>query len=276
MNAHLAMPLMTLPFRALCVLLFAGLLWAALYRLRLRQVAREFERALDARAAERTRIARDLHDTLLGTFNGLLLHLEAASVLFQTRPAEAKKTLDGTIARAARAINEGRQALQGLRNSVAVPIDLAEAIGRLREEIFPPTAGAESGPSASSLPQPIAFGVVVEGDRRLLHPFVRDEVYRIVAEALRNAFQHSHGTQVEVELRFDVRQFSLLIRDDGRGIDPQVLASGGRVGHFGLKGMYERAELAGGKLRLWSARGVGTELEVTIPGVRAYAGTAMR
>jgi signal transduction histidine kinase len=267
MNAHAAMPLML----CLGVVALAGLLWAV-YRLRLRQVAREFERTLDARAAERTRIARDLHDTLLGSFNGLLLQLEAASILFETRPAEAKQTLDNTIAKAAQAIDEGREAVRGLRSSVAEPNDLEEAIGRFAEEISPRSARAE--PGAGSEPQPIAFRLVVEGATKRLHPIVRDEVYRIAREALRNAFQHSHGTQTEVELRYHVRQFRLRIRDDGLGVDPQILASGGRDGHFGLKGMHERAEFAGGKLRVWSARGVGTELEVTIPGTRAYTGTA--
>jgi signal transduction histidine kinase len=267
MKAYAGMPLWSVAF---CMLILAGLLWG-LYRLRLRQVAREFEQALDARAAERTRIARDLHDTLLGSFNGLLLHLEAASILFQTRPDEAKQTLDSTIARAARAINEGREAVQGLRNSVAEPNDLAEAIGRLAEEIFP--AWARPEPGAGSEPLPIAFRFVAEGPRRHLHPIVRGEVYRIAKEALRNAFQHSHGTRIEVELRYRVRQFRLRIRDDGQGIDPQILASGGREGHFGLRGMHERAELVGGRLGVWSARGAGTELELTIPGARAYTGT---
>jgi signal transduction histidine kinase len=268
MKAHAGMPLW---FLTVCVLVLAGLLWG-LYRLRLRQLAREFAQTLDARVAERTRIARDLHDTLLGSFNGLLLHLEAASVLFQTRPAEAKQTLDSTIAQAARAINEGREAVQGLRSSVTGPNDLTEAIGRLAEEISP--AWARPQPGAGSEPRPIAFGLVVEGGRRHLHPIVRCEVYRIAKEALRNAFQHSHGTQIEVELRYHVRQFRLRIRDDGRGVDPQILASGGLKGHFGLKGMHERAELAGGRLRVWSVPGAGTELELTIPGARAYAATA--
>ena len=264
MNAHAAMPLML----CLGVVTVAGLLWA-LHRLRQRQVAREFERTLDARAAERTRIARDLHDTLLGSFNGLLLHLEAASLLFQTQPAAAKQTLDSTIAKAAQAINEGREAVRGLRSSVGEPNDLEAAIGRFAEEISPRWPRAE--PGAGSEAQPIAFRLVVEGVTRPLHPIVQDEVYRIAREALRNAFQHSHGTQAEVELRYHVRQFRLRIRDDGRGVDPQILASGGREGHFGLKGMHERAEFAGGKLRVWSSQGAGTELEVTIPGARAYA-----
>jgi signal transduction histidine kinase len=103
-----------------------------------------------------------------------------------------------------------------------------------------------------------------------LHPIVRDEVFRIAAEALRNAYQHSHGEQVEVELRYDPRQFRLRVRDDGQGIDPLLLASGGREGHFGLRGMRERAKLVGGKLTIWSAPGSGTEVEATIPASRAY------
>jgi signal transduction histidine kinase len=276
MNAHAGIILApafwhTPWFRAVCVVVLTGLLWA-FYRMRLRHLAREFERTLNARVAERIRIARDLHDTLLGSFNGLLFHLEAASILFQTRPAEAKRTLDSTIAQAARVINEGREAVQGLRSSVAPSNDLAKAIGRLAKEISPSTA-APTEPSAASEPQPAAFRVIVEGASRRLHPIVWDEVYRIATEALRNAFQHSRGTRIEVELRFLVRQFRLRIRDDGLGVDAQILASGGRDGHFGLKGMHERAELAGGKLTVWSAQGVGTELELTIPGARAYSGT---
>ena len=235
------------------VLSFAALFWAV-HRARLRHVARELELTLDARIAERTRIARDLHDTLLGSFNGLLMHLEAASLLFPTQPMEAKRTLDSTIARAARVIDEGREALEGLRHSSAASNDLATTIARLCEEF----------------PQPISFRVDVEGTPRPLQPIVTDEVYRIAAEALRNAFQHSNGTRVEAELSYLARQFRLRVRDNGRGIANKVLVSQGREKHFGLKGMHERAALAGGKLALWSAPGAGTELELTIPGTRAY------
>jgi signal transduction histidine kinase len=279
MNAHAGIILTpafwhTLWFRAVCAVVLAGLPWA-FYRMRVRHVAREFERTLDARVAERTRIARDLHDTLLGSFDGVLLHLEAASILFQTRPAEAKRTLDSTIAQAARVINEGREAVQGLRSSVAPSDDLAKAIGRLAEELSP-SGAARPEPGTGGEPQPAAFRVLVEGAGRRLHPIVRDEVYRIATEALRNAFQHSRGTRIEVDICYHVRQFRLRIRDDGLGVDAQILASEGRDGHFGLKGMHERAELAGGKLTVWSAPGAGTELELTIPGARAYSGTRKR
>ena len=87
-------------------------------------------------------------------------------------------------------------------------------------------------------------GVDVEGAVRPLHPIVRDEVYRIAGEAMRNAFQHSQSTHVGVELRYDKRQFCLRIRDKGKGIDTNVLAEWGREGHYGLRGMRERADLS--------------------------------
>lgn len=253
----------TLWFPLIGVLSFAALLWAV-YRYRLRHLAREVELTLEARIAERARIARDLHDTLLGSLNGLLMHLEAASLLFPTRPHEAKQTLDSTIARVARVIDEGRKALEGLRRPVTPSHDLAILIGRLREEIAP----AATNPS-----HPIAFHVEVEGAPRPLHSIVSDEVYRIACEALRNAFQHAHCTQVEVELSYHSREFRLRVRDDGQGFDSETLASRRRQGHFGLKSMQERAELAGGKFTVWSALGAGTELELTIPATRAYTAT---
>ena len=219
--------------------------------------------ALQARIAERTRIARDLHDTLLGSFNALLIHLEAASILFQSQPAAAKRSLDNTIAQAARVINEGREAVEGLRSSAIQSIDLAATIERLPEEIS----------SLSGASRPIAFRVEVDGIPRHLHPTVTSEVYGIAREALRNAFQHSRGTRIDVELSYHALHFRLRIRDDGQGLDAETLASRGREGHFGLKGMHERAELVGGKLTLLSARGAGAEWELTIPGAHAYPDT---
>jgi signal transduction histidine kinase len=103
-----------------------------------------------------------------------------------------------------------------------------------------------------------------------LHPVLRDEVYRIAAEALRNAFQHAHARQIEVEIGYGEKEFTLHLRDDGSGIDPEVLSGTGRKGHFGLHGMRERAELAGGELAIWSEVASGTELELSIPASKAY------
>src|SRR5262249_30289989 len=102
------------------------------------------------------------------------------------------------------------------------------------------------------------FLVHVEGTPRDLAPLVRDEVYRIAGEALHNAFLHAHAGRIEVEIRYDQRQLRLRIRDNGKGIDPQVLNEGGRAGHHGLPGMYERAKLVGSKLAVWSELDAGT------------------
>jgi signal transduction histidine kinase len=235
------------------------LLWA-LYRLRLRQVAQQFSMRLEERVGERTRIARDLHDTLLQSFHGLLLRFQAVSNLLLTRPAEAKQTLDSAIDQAAQAITEGRDAVQGLRSSTVVTNDLACAITTLGQEL----AGGETNPNAAE------FHVQVEGTTRDLHPILRDEVYRIAGEAVRNAFKHAQARRIEVELRYDERQFRLRVRDDGKGIDPKLMNEDGRPGHYGLRGMRERAKLLGGKLAVWSELDSGTELELRIPASRAY------
>jgi signal transduction histidine kinase/ligand-binding sensor domain-containing protein len=246
-------------FRLSCVAAFLALLWG-LYQLRLQQLAREFNAGLEARVNERTRIARDLHDTLLQSFHGLLLRFQAVSNLLPTRPAEAKQTLDSAIDQAAQAITEGRDAVQGLRSSTVVTNDLACAITTLGQEL----AGSETNPNAAE------FHVEMEGTTRDLHPILRDEVYRIAGESVRNAFKHAQARRIEVEIRYDERQFRLRVRDDGKGIDPKLMNEDGRTGHYGLRGMRERAKLLGGKLAVWSELDSGTELELRIPASRAY------
>jgi signal transduction histidine kinase len=118
--------------------------------------------------------------------------------------------------------------------------------------------------------------VAVEGETRELHPILRDEIYKIAAEALRNAFRHAHAGRVEVEIRYDTEQFRLRVRDDGKGIDPKVLATQGPEGHYGLRGMPERAALIGGKLAVWSEVGAGTEVELGLPARIAYATSRRR
>jgi signal transduction histidine kinase len=115
-----------------------------------------------------------------------------------------------------------------------------------------------------------AFRLQVEGAARELAPLVRDEIYRIAIESLRNAFKHAQARQIEVAIYYDRRQLRMRIRDDGKGIDQKVLKEGGRKGHHGLPGMHERAKLAGGELAVWSKLDSGTELELTIPGAIAY------
>jgi signal transduction histidine kinase len=113
--------------------------------------------------------------------------------------------------------------------------------------------------------------VEVEGESRDLPPLVRDEVYRIACEGLRNAFRHAQASRIEVEIRYGQRQFRLRVADNGKGIDKTVLSTGERAGHHGLPGMNERAQLAGGKLSVWSKLDSGTEIDLTIPASIAYA-----
>jgi signal transduction histidine kinase len=227
----------------------------------MRQVQHAFDLTLEARVGERTRIARELHDTLLQSFHGLLLRFQTSSHLLPERPAEAKDRLDSAIAHAAKAITEGRDAVQALRASTVEHDDLVVAIRTLGDELA----------ADASVDRPPTFRVGVEGEARDLRPMVRDEIYKIAAEALRNAFRHAEAGRVEVEIRYDDKEFRLRLRDDGKGIDPVVLASQGIEGHYGLRGMPERAALVGGKVAVWSEAGVGTEVELRIPGRAVYA-----
>jgi signal transduction histidine kinase/streptogramin lyase len=255
----------TIWFRVSCVGGFVLLLWA-LYQLRLQQLERQFGMQVEARVNERTRIARDLHDTLLQSFHGLILRFQAATNLLPERPAEAKQRFESAIDQAAQAVTEGRDAVQGLRSSTVETNDLAMAISALGEEL------AADGTIADSA----LFRMAVEGTPRNLHPILRDEVYRIAGETLRNAFRHAQARQIEVEIHYDARQFRLRVRDDGKGIDPEILGEDPRPGHFGLHGMRERAKIVGGQLDVWSELDSGTEVELSIPASRAYATPSTR
>jgi signal transduction histidine kinase/ligand-binding sensor domain-containing protein len=246
-------------FRALCATAFLVLLWGA-YQYRVQRLHHDFEMTLEARIGERTRIARDLHDTMLQGFHGLLLRFQTVSILLPERPIEAKEKLDSAIEQAAGAITEGRDAVQGLRASTVERNDLALAISTLGEEFE----------NDSSNHRPATFRVSVEGQARDLHPILRDEIYKIAAEALRNAFHHAQAKQVEVEIRYDHDQFRLRVRDDGKGMDAAVLSSHGLEGHYGLRGMRERATLIQGKLAVWSEVDEGTEVELRVPASAAY------
>ena len=215
---------------------------------------------LDERVSERTRIARELHDTLLQSFQGLMLRFQSARHLLPEHPAEAVEALDGALDRADQAIAEGRDAIQNLRSSTTVSNELAQAITSLAEEL---TSGADGEKSSAT------FRISVEGSPRDLHPIVRDDIHRIAREALRNAFRHAQAAHIEAEVTYGVREVRLRIRDDGKGIDTKHL-SAGRARHWGLAGMRERAEQIGARLNLWSKVGAGTEVELRIPGSVAY------
>jgi signal transduction histidine kinase/ligand-binding sensor domain-containing protein len=246
-------------FFAVCVAAFLAMIWG-IYELRVRQLAHQFNMRLEERVAERTRIARDLHDTLLQSFQALLLRFQAGINMLAQRPADARRVLEDAVDRASQAIAEGRDAIGNLRMSTVQKNDLAVAIKTIAEELA--RAQDNQGPTQ--------FQVLVEGMPRELHPILRDEVYRLATEALRNAFRHAAAQHIEVEIRYDEKYFRLRVRDDGKGIPSEVLSGRGREGHYGLPGMRERVKLVGGKLTIWTELGSGTEIEIIIPGARAY------
>lgn len=255
----------TIWFALACVAVLLGLLWTG-YQLRIRQLAHQFNMTLDARVTERTRIARELHDTLLQSFQGLLLRFQSVLKMLPERPAEARQRLESALDQAAAAITEGRDAVQGLRSSAVQTNDLANGIFAIGQEL---TAVATASDS------PI-IDVDVQGVPRNLNPIVRDEAYRIAGEALRNAFHHAEARRIGVEIRYDKRQFSVQVRDDGKGFEEKSVTRAALAGHFGLPGMRERAEVVGGRLEVWSKINSGTQIQLSIPGAIAYDGSRRR
>jgi signal transduction histidine kinase/ligand-binding sensor domain-containing protein len=248
----------TVWFRIAAMLCVAAAAWAA-HRVRMMQVAHQLSVRFEARVTERTRIARELHDTLLQGFHGLLLRFQGATNALPEGPAKTR--FESAIDLAAQAIAEARDAVQGLRSSAIETNDLAAAITSLGQALAADDTTANSA----------VLHVAVEGTPRNLHPILRDELYRIAGEALRNAFRHAQARQIEVEIRYDEHQLRLRVRDDGKGMAPQVPVEQGTSGHFGLPGMHERATLVGGRLDIWSDINSGTEVELRVPGVVAYA-----
>jgi signal transduction histidine kinase/ligand-binding sensor domain-containing protein len=246
-------------FRVCCALAVLLVIWMV-YQLRLEQLKHEFNAALDARVDERTRIARELHDTLLQSFNSLLLRFQSASNILPGRPDEAKQRIDSAVDQASEAITEGRDAVHQLRSGALSSVDLDQAISNFAKEFL-----------GASAVEPIPeLQVLVEGIPQSLNPIVRDEVYRIGVEALRNAIRHANAARIEVEIRYGEDQLRFRIRDNGKGINPVLLARENIPGHWGLRGMRERVKLVGGTFEVWSQLEIGTEVELNIPATTAY------
>jgi len=235
-------------FRSLCIGSVIFLVWA-IYRLRVRQVANAMSVRFDERLAERTRMARELHDTLLQTIQGSKLVADDAleKSADSDRMRRALEQLSGWLGRAA---EEGRAALNSLRTSTTQRNDLAEGFQRAIQEC--------------RLHSPIEASFAVAGETQDMHPVVRDEVFRIGYEAIRNACAHSHGSRMEVELTY-AQDLTLRVADNGVGIASSVLDQG-RDGHFGLQGMRERAARIGAKLEIVSSAESGTQVTAVVPG----------
>jgi len=244
----------TIWFRVLMVAVFLISL-ALIYQLRLRQVARQVRVRMEERLEERERIARDLHDTLLQSVQGLILKFHAG-IKQIPRDTPAYDALEKTLDHADEVLAEGRDRVRNLRTTTIPFGGLPAAFKRLVEET----------PQADD----VTFKTVVEGSVRELHPVVSEECYCVGREAIVNALTHSGGHKVEVEITYDSGQFRLRVRDNGRGFDPKILEEGGRPNHWGLQGMRERADKIGAQLKLWSRQATGTEVELIVPGATAY------
>ena len=223
---------------------------------------RQFALALGSRLDERMRIARELHDTLLQSFHGLMFQFQAARNLLPRKPESAMQALDEAILATEQALAEGRDdAIHGLRPELAAEHDLAELLT---------VAGQELTSTGNTNGQAPGFRVIVEGKPKKLAAELQDEIYRIGREVIRNAFHHADASHIEVEIRYDERELRLRIRDDGKGIDSNNLHANGSSGHWGLQGIRERAERIGSRLEFWSEAGAGTEVELRIPAAMAY------
>jgi signal transduction histidine kinase len=226
----------------------------ALYRRRMYQLHTQLTLRFEERLAERTRIAQDLHDTLLQGLVSASMQLHVAND--HLAPDSPAKPLVGRVMQLmSQVIDEGRDAVRGLRSTSGNADGLEKAFSRAAQEF-----GNE---------QVNDYRVIVEGAPRELHPIIRDEAYRIGREALANAFRHSHASKIEVELEYAAKHLRILVRDDGAGIDQQVLQTG-KDGHWGLAGMRERAESIGARLKVLSRTNAGTEVELLIPSHVAY------
>lgn len=223
------------------------------YRWRMRQLARQLNLRFEERLAERTRIAQELHDTLLQGLLSISMQVHvAADQLPSGSPAQA--TLNRVKQLMSQVIEEGRNTIRGLRSSIHNPDDLITSFSQIPRELD--EVGAN-------------FRLVVEGGTARLRPAVRDEVYRIGREALVNAFRHSQASAITLYLEYAADELRILVEDNGCGIDSQIVNSG-RDGHWGLSGMRERAEKIGARFKLMSRPGIGTEVELRVPDHAAF------
>jgi signal transduction histidine kinase len=233
------------------------LLLAAIYFLRVRQIVQEVRTRLEERMSERERIARELHDTLLQGFQGLILRFHAVAVKIPSSEP-TRQMLEKALERADEVLVQGRDCVNDLRVMSDLSTDLSQALARAGRELV---LDNDTG---------IDFTVAVDGNPQTLHPIVQNEVLSIGREALANAFHHAEAKHVEIEIAYRRDEIRLRLRDDGRGIEKAFLEGDGKKGHWGIRGMRERAQKIGSHLTIFSRPGAGTEVELRVPGALAY------
>jgi len=241
-------------FKSLCALAVLAACWLA-YRLRLRRLIAQLALRMEERVNERERIARELHDTLLQSVQGLILHVHAAAMRLP-EPEPVRAMIEKALSRADDVLHEGRDRVRDLRSADAEGLSLAQALVE---------AGASARPPDAAPPR-----LTVVGKVRPLHPAIQQETLAIAGEAIANAYRHAGASLIEVHLLYCARELRLSIRDDGAGLPPEVLSAGGREDHWGLSGMRERARRIKAKLTLRSEPGGGTEWLLVLPGSICY------
>ncbi len=241
-------------FRGLAGMVCVFLL-IAYFRSRMQRLTKEMNVRFEERLAERTRIAQELHDSLLQGFVGVSMQL---AVAVEQLPADSpvRPQLKRVVKLIGQVVEEGRNTVQGLRASNNDDFaNLEQQFSQLRQDL--------------DVNGQIDFRVIVEGAPKPLCPAIADEVYHICREALVNAFNHSKANKIEVEIEYAAREYRILVRDNGIGIDPQILQTGSER-HWGLSGMRERAEKVGAKLKVSSRAKAGTEISVSVPNHLAF------
>jgi signal transduction histidine kinase len=238
-----------------CSAAAALLLGWIIYQLRIRKLAAIMSARFDERLVERTRLARELHDTLLQTIQAS--KMAADSVLNQSadlvRMSSAMERVSGWLGQA---MEEARTALRSLRSSTIETKDLASSLQEAMDNCLPHGY------------MKVEFSIT--GAPRQMHPIVGDEIYRIGCEAIRNASMHSKGSSLVVELVYG-QDLLLRVADNGKGIEPEIAATG-KKGHFGLQGMRERAARIGAKLNIVTSTASGTEISLVVPGRSVFRG----
>ena len=241
-------------FKTLCGLLLLAACWW-LYRRRMQNFAAQAVARLEERTQERERIARELHDTLLQSVQAMVLHVHAATMKLPA-PDPARVMIEQALMQADDVMAEGRERVRDLRDNEPEQQDFEAAIRAAGERL-----GA---------PHMAPLQVLADGEVRMLHPVIYQEVLSIVSEAIANAYRHANASHIAVRLRYRAAELRITVTDDGAGIPADVMAAGGRSNHWGICGMRERAARIKAKLALHSEAGVGTEWRLSLPGVLAY------
>jgi signal transduction histidine kinase len=236
---------------AMGIVILIGVAWVVVLNRRVREQTEIIHHRVEREAVleERSRIAREFHDTLEQELAGIALQLDTVAVHLKASPPLASQQLEMARALSRHTLAEARRSVWDLRSHLLENSTLGTALTELTRSLAP------EGP-------PIV--VRTSGEPRKLAARVENNLLRIVQEALANALKHAEAKSILVSLDYAPDKVRLCIRDDGKGFDINN-APGIQTGHFGLLGMKERAERSGAAFSIESAQGKGTEILVEVP-----------